>query len=90
MLRVVRPPQDKSVTGDAPQAAAVYDATGKKNGRGAYVCATLTCVNLALKQKKLERALKAVLPEETVAQLREAAADGEPEPSQAERAQKAI
>ena len=74
-------------------APAMYDATGKKNGRGAYVCASLACVNLALKQKKLERALKAVLPEETVTQLKEAAqaADAlEREAAQAEPAQKAI
>ena len=35
-----------------------YDPKGKMSGRGAYVCARSECVQLARKQKKLERSLK--------------------------------
>jgi predicted RNA-binding protein YlxR (DUF448 family) len=39
------------------------DPTGKKSGRGAYVCPTAECVAVALKKKQLERSLKMPLPE---------------------------
>ncbi len=48
------------------------DLTGKKSGRGAYVCPTLACVSLALKKKQLERSLKTPVSEETGAALRAA------------------
>lgn len=35
-----------------------YDSKGKMSGRGAYVCARRECIQLARKQKKLERSLK--------------------------------
>ncbi len=35
----------------------VADPTGKLSGRGAYVCAAETCIALAQKQKRFERAL---------------------------------
>lgn len=49
LLRVVR----------KPEGGVVFDRTGKANGRGAYVCASETCIALARKQKKLDRSLKA-------------------------------
>jgi len=41
----------------------ILDLTGKKSGRGAYVCPTTACIGLALKQKKLERSLKTPMTE---------------------------
>jgi len=35
----------------------MYDLSGKKNGRGAYICLTQTCLD-ALKKGALENALK--------------------------------
>lgn len=35
------------------------DATGKKNGRGAYICPNVNCLEMAIKNKGLERTLKA-------------------------------
>ncbi len=32
-----------------------FDPTGKASGRGAYVCASATCIDVARKQRKLER-----------------------------------
>ena len=49
LLRVVRLP------GDA--ARVVFDPTSKANGRGAYVCANLECIEKAVKQKRFERSL---------------------------------
>ena len=39
----------------------LLDATGKKNGRGAYICANTECLKKARKSKGLERSLKASL-----------------------------
>ena len=47
------------------------DATGKKNGRGAYICPSLDCFKKAVKNKGLERSLKASVPEEIYKQLEE-------------------
>lgn len=41
----------------------MLDLTSKKSGRGAYVCPTMACIGLALKQKKLERSLKTPMTE---------------------------
>lgn len=61
LLRVVR-----TETGDA-----VLDRTGKRNGRGAYLCAKSACLERAIKTRALERALEISLSEETVRALRE-------------------
>ena len=34
------------------------DTTGKKNGRGAYICPDKECLNKAIKNKGLERSFK--------------------------------
>lgn len=34
------------------------DLTGKANGRGAYICKNIECLEKAIKTKKLERSLK--------------------------------
>lgn len=45
------------------------DATGKLNGRGAYICAKHDCLQKAVKQKQLQRALEQELTEETIKAL---------------------
>ncbi len=44
------------------------DPTGKKNGRGAYICKNMECLDKAIRNKGLERSFKMSVPEE-VAQL---------------------
>lgn len=41
----------------------LLDATGKKNGRGAYICANTECLKKARKSKGLERSLKVAIPD---------------------------
>lgn len=41
----------------------LLDATGKKNGRGAYICGNSECLNKAIKNKGIERSLKHKIPE---------------------------
>jgi predicted RNA-binding protein YlxR (DUF448 family) len=38
-----------------------FDATGKREGRGAYLCPTRECLEKALQGKQLERVLKGYL-----------------------------
>ena len=40
------------------------DPTGKKAGRGAYICNDVKCLELARKGKKLERSFKCQVPAE--------------------------
>lgn len=48
----------------------VLDATGKKNGRGAYLCGSEDCFQKAMKSKGLERALKTPIPGEVYESLK--------------------
>lgn len=43
----------------------ILDETGKKNGRGAYLCPSMECFQKAVKNKGLERSLKEKVPDET-------------------------
>jgi predicted RNA-binding protein YlxR (DUF448 family) len=52
----------------------VLDETGKRNGRGAYICRQRSCWDEALAKRHLERALKTVPSAETRAELQEYAA----------------
>ena len=45
------------------------DLTGKKAGRGAYVCPQLSCLQKARKSRGFERALSCKIPEEVYDQM---------------------
>lgn len=47
----------------------LLDTTGRKNGRGAYICADPECLKKARKSKGLERSLKASIPDEVYENL---------------------
>ena len=47
------------------------DLTGKKSGRGAYICKDLQCFEKARKRKALERSLKCKIPDEVYDRLRQ-------------------
>ena len=47
----------------------VLDATGKKNGRGAYLCFSKECLKNAMKNRGLERSLKMPIPQEVYESL---------------------
>jgi len=47
-----------------PEGPIVLDKTGRKNGRGAYLCMNLDCLKKARKNRGLERSLKMSIPEE--------------------------
>jgi len=47
-----------------PEGALVVDGTGKRNGRGAYLCRQRTCWETALKGAQVSRALKMEIGEQ--------------------------
>ncbi|MCR5828882.1 MAG: YlxR family protein [Lachnospiraceae bacterium] len=52
-----------------PEGTIELDLTGKKNGRGAYICKDKSCLQNALKTHGLERSLKTAIPEEVAQEL---------------------
>ena len=47
------------------------DLTGKKAGRGAYVCPDLTCLQEARKARRFEKAFSCRIPEQVYVQMEE-------------------
>lgn len=54
MIRVVR----------SPEGEISLDTRGKKSGRGAYICHSVSCLNKARKSRRIERALECDIPDE--------------------------
>lgn len=54
MIRVLKTSEDEIV----------LDITGRKNGRGAYLCPSMECFKKAVKSKGLERSFKMAIPKE--------------------------
>jgi uncharacterized protein len=52
-----------------PSGHVEVDTTGKKAGRGAYLCAKKACWDLGLKKRALDRALKTTISADDTAQL---------------------
>ena len=49
----------------------LLDKTGRKNGRGAYVCPTEDCLQKAIRSRGLERSFKMQIPKEMYETLEE-------------------
>ncbi len=62
LVRVVR----------SPEGNVVLDLTGKKSGRGAYICIKEDCFKKAVKGKRLEKNLQQPVSEELIAEISEA------------------
>ena len=52
----MKPKQELVRVVKSPEGEISLDLTGKKNGRGAYVCRSKNCLAAAIKAKRLERA----------------------------------
>ncbi len=61
LLRIIKTPEEE----------VVLDTTGRKNGRGAYICADMECLKKARAHKGLERSLKTAIPTEVYESLEE-------------------
>lgn len=61
MMRILRTPEEEII----------LDLTGKKNGRGAYLCKQSECLKLARKNKGLERSFKMSIQSQVYDKLEE-------------------
>ena len=59
LIRIVR----------SPEGEFDLDVTGKKSGRGAYICKNPECFRKAVKSHGLERSLKTTIPKEVYEHL---------------------
>lgn len=55
----------------SPEGDISIDTTGKKNGRGAYICPDKACLEAVIKSKRLEKSLETEISEEVYNKLRE-------------------
>ena len=69
--RVSRPKRELVRVVRTPEGVVMVDDTGRRSGRGAYLCRQRDCWETALARRQLEHALKVALTAETQAQLRE-------------------
>lgn len=59
LIRVVR----------SPEGELSIDLTGKKSGRGAYICRNVECFRKAKKARRLEKSFEMAIPEEIYIKL---------------------
>ena len=60
----------------SPEGEVSVDLTGKKSGRGAYICKSAECLEKALKAKRLSRNLDVSISEEIYNKLRSEVQNG--------------
>ena len=65
LIRIVKPPE-----GDL-----AVDLTGRKAGRGAYICPKTACLAKAVKQKQLERTFSCAVSDEVRQELSRAVSE---------------
>jgi len=60
MIRIIR----------APDGKIEIDKTGKKSGRGAYLCGDVKCLDIAFRENSFNKSLKQDIPRQTLDELR--------------------
>lgn len=71
LVRVVRAPEKTDEAGNPLPPEISLDLTGKKPGRGAYLCRDRECLRAARKARRLERALSCRIPDEVYDRMEE-------------------
>ncbi len=59
LIRVVR----------SPDGVIALDFTGKKNGRGAYLCRKVSCLRKAQKSRRIDKILECGIPDEVYEEM---------------------
>jgi len=67
LVRVVKTPEDEIL----------MDLTGRKNGRGAYICRDVECLKKARKAKRIEKSFQCSIPDEVYNKMEEELRNGE-------------
>lgn len=68
LLRVVR----------SPEGEISLDFTGKKNGRGAYLCRDVKCLRRARKSRRIDKVLETEIPDEVYDRMEREMEENEP------------
>ena len=61
MIRVIKTPENEFL----------IDTRGKKNGRGAYICNSVECLEKAIKNRGLEKSFKTAISKDIYEKLKE-------------------
>lgn len=70
LIRVVKAPEKKDENGNVVSGGEIsLDLTGRKPGRGAYVCKNTDCFEKARKARRFERSLSCKIPEDVYEQM---------------------
>lgn len=70
LVRVVKSPQTKDENGAVVSGGEIsLDLSGKKAGRGAYVCKNKICLEKAQKARRFERSFSCKIPDEVYEKL---------------------
>lgn len=67
LVRVVKTPEDEIL----------MDLTGRKNGRGAYICRDVECLKKARKAKRIEKSFRCSIPDEVYDKMEEELKSGD-------------
>ncbi len=67
LVRVVKTPEDEIL----------MDLTGRKNGRGAYICRDVECLKKARKSKRIEKSFQCSIPDEVYDKMEQELKSGE-------------
>ena len=68
LVRVVKPPEPEA---GSERGEISLDLTGRKPGRGAYICRSLNCLKAARKARRFEKAFSCKIPDEVYNQMEE-------------------
>ena len=85
--RAVRPKREMVRVVRTPAGEILVDTTGKAAGRGAYVDAAPGCVDQAFRERRLQHALEAEIPERVREELTEVLSRPTPQPPKVIRIQ---
>ena len=70
LIRVVKSPDKTDENGEIIERGEIsLDLTGKKSGRGAYVCKNPECFEKASRARRFERSLSCRIPDEVYEQM---------------------
>ena len=59
-----------------PEGEVILDLTGKKSGRGAYICKKAACLKKARKSKRIDTSLECTIPDEVYDRMEEEISHG--------------
>ena len=71
----MKPKQELVRVVKSPEGEISLDLTGRKPGRGAYICRQLSCLQAARKARRLEKAFSCAIPDEVYNGMEEALRD---------------